>query len=177
MFSMKKTVLQIIQKTKILTFLYNHANRVSEKLYQALTYLDNLDESVAFENELSKFIAIDFDGTLTVKNAFPEIGEPNWAIIKKAKERAKKGYILILHTCREEIYLDNAIKACKKWGVPITYVNENPEHTYYKHQRKIVANEYWDDRAINVTNNRLLPTKLMGNNKHIDILKKKGCKK
>lgn len=106
------------------------------------------------------YIAVDFDCTLAKTNEFPYIGEPNTAIINEAIKRAKEGATLILYTCREGKPLERAVEACKKWGVPIKYINENPEVALIqqgKPSRKIFANEYWDDRAVNVTGSKMYP--------------------
>ena len=160
-------------KNIILAFLNEEITKHIKSINYLASLAEKLDaENAEPENELSKYIAIDFDGTITVKNAFPEVGEPNWLVINKAKDRAKQGNVLILYTCREGIYLEQALQACKDWDLPITYANENPECEYNDNQRKIVANEYWDDRAVNVTNGRLYPEKLAGHNRHVCVTEK-----
>ena len=109
------------------------------------------------------YIAIDFDGTLTKKNSFPNIGEPNTENIEKiSKYIAKKEdecyrVVKILWTCREDIpngqsYLSDAVSWCDS-NVPFKfdYVNENPEITFNHKElvRKIIADVYIDDAAIN----------------------------
>ena len=44
-------------------------------------------------------IAIDFDGCLC-ENKWPQIGEPNWAVIYEALIEKEEGSKLILWTCR-----------------------------------------------------------------------------
>lgn len=100
--------------------------------------------------KLRRAIAIDFDGCLC-KYAWPDIGEPNWSVIREAKQEIKKGTALILWTCREGDKLQEAIEACKNWGLTFDAVNENlPERKKYygNDSRKIGADEYWDDRAV-----------------------------
>ena len=46
-----------------------------------------------------KVVAVDFDGTL-FENKWPEIGEPNTALIEYLKKRQEQGDKLILWTCR-----------------------------------------------------------------------------
>lgn len=48
---------------------------------------------------MSYIIAVDFDGTLC-RNQYPEIGEPNNALIEYLKTRQNMGHKLILWTCR-----------------------------------------------------------------------------
>ena len=51
-------------------------------------------------------IAIDFDGTLTKNNTFPEIGEPRLWMLKQAIAWRNAGHKLILWTCREDVVND-----------------------------------------------------------------------
>ena len=98
----------------------------------------------------SYVIALDFDGTIC-QNAFPDIGEPNWHTIELAKQEQAKGAYLILWTCREGDLLEQAVAACKEWGLTFDAVNENlPERrkAYGTDPRKIGADEYWDDRSV-----------------------------
>lgn len=99
-----------------------------------------------------KIIAVDFDGCLC-KSAWPEIGEANTEVIARLRERQKAGDKLILWTCREGTRLDEAIVWCVKLGLTFDAVNANlPEMNaqYGNDSRKIGADEYWDDKAVNV---------------------------
>jgi hypothetical protein len=95
------------------------------------------------------YIAVDFDGTLCT-HTFPEIGEPIPQVIDFIRFHSFQGSKIILHTCREDDenrkYLTEAIEWCKKQGIPIDAVNENPWVYYGK--RKIYADIYLDDRAV-----------------------------
>lgn len=97
-----------------------------------------------------KVIAIDFDGCLCT-NAYPEVGEPNWAVIEKAKAEKAEGAGLVLWTCRCGETLTAAINACQEWGLEFDAINEShPEWAkqWDSDPRKIGATEYWDDRAV-----------------------------
>ena len=100
---------------------------------------------------LRKAIAIDFDGCLCA-DAFPEVGAPNWEIINKAKhEQRWHGAGLILWTCREGQLLQDALNACKQWGLSFDAVYESlPEwiEIFGTKPRKVGASEYWDDKAV-----------------------------
>ncbi len=100
-----------------------------------------------------KVIAVDFDGCIC-KLDWPNIGEPNWDVINALKEEKAKGSKLILWTCRGGQLLDAAIEACTSWGIKFDAVNENVpeklEHYEYSDSRKISADEYWDDLAIQI---------------------------
>lgn len=99
---------------------------------------------------LTRAIAIEFDGCLCTNN-WPEIGEPNWPVIKAAIREQVSGASLILWTCRHGYLLSEAIEACERWGLTFDAVNENlPERLAYygSESRKISADEYWDDHAV-----------------------------
>lgn len=99
---------------------------------------------------LRRAIAIDFDGCLCKPGAWPGIGAPNWRVIEAALKERADGAALILWTCREGEMLQQALDACKGWGLEFDAVNESlPEwrERYGNDPRKIGASEYWDDRA------------------------------
>lgn len=102
------------------------------------------------DNDLPKAIAIDFDGCLCT-DAYPAIGEPNWAVIERAQMESNAGTKLILWTCRDGDLLQEAIIACANWGLRFDAVNTNlPERIecFGGDPRKVGADEYWDDRAL-----------------------------
>lgn len=95
--------------------------------------------------------AVDFDGTLCESN-FPEIGEPNKALISRLIKRKKKGHRIILWTCRVGERLREAVDWCKQFGLEFDAVNENlPEIVaeWGGESRKIFADVYIDDKAVN----------------------------
>lgn len=101
---------------------------------------------------MRKAIAIDFDGCLCT-NAYPEIGEPNWPVIKRAQAEQRAGAGLILWTCREDQLLLDAIAACEGWGLTFDAVNESlPDwiEEFKTRPRKVGASEYWDDKAVQI---------------------------
>ena len=100
---------------------------------------------------MSKIIAIDFDGTLC-QNQFPNIGKPNYNVIIKLKAEKFRGSRIILWTCRNGKQLQEAIDWCNMYDIHFDAINENlPDIIDYfgGDTRKVVADEYWDDRAIN----------------------------
>ena len=99
---------------------------------------------------MRKALAIDFDGCLCT-NAYPEIGEPIWPVIRRAKAEQQAGAGLILWTCREGQLLLDAIDACEGWGLSFNTVNESlPDwiEAFGTKPRKVGASEYWDDKAV-----------------------------
>lgn len=96
-------------------------------------------------------LAVDFDGTLCT-NAWPEIGEPNTALINKLIRFRKEGGELILWTCREGDALDNAVEWCYERDLYFDAINENlPDWTklFGNNSRKVGADWYIDDKADN----------------------------
>jgi hypothetical protein len=102
---------------------------------------------------MSKIIAVDFDGTLFTDD-YPDIGYPIWRTINYCKKQQENGAILILWTCRNGLDLIEAIEQCKSVGLHFDYVNENAKENIRafggRDNRKIYADEYIDDKAINV---------------------------
>ena len=106
----------------------------------------------------NKIVALDFDGTVCV-HRFPEIGEiseQNQRVIDYIRKVKAAGGIIILWTCREDTvqrkYLSEAIQWCKEHDIPIDYVNRNANVDFYGFaSRKIMADEYIDDKAINIS--------------------------
>lgn len=98
---------------------------------------------------MSYIIAVDFDGTLC-ENQYPEIGEPNNALIEYLKMRQQKmGHKLILWTCRVGDRLEQAVDWCQDRGLIFDAVNQNlPEivESFGGDCRKVFAHEYIDDR-------------------------------
>jgi hypothetical protein len=103
-------------------------------------------------------IAVDFDGTLCeYAGNFPVIGEPNIPLIDiplidLLKEARSKGHEVVLWTCREEAYLEEALLFCKSHGLEFDAVNENAPGSKLKiangtAKRKIYANLYIDDKS------------------------------
>lgn len=94
--------------------------------------------------------AVDFDGTLC-RNAWPEIGEPNFGLIRFLKQEKTNGAELILWTMREGETLNQAVEWCRQHGLEFDAVNDNLERMkaeYGNNPRKVFANFYIDDRNI-----------------------------
>ena len=95
-------------------------------------------------------IAVDFDGTLC-KNAYPNIGEPNYEVLNYILDMKKKGNKVILWTCRVDYELDDAIEWCKNFGIEFDSINDNLEDVVKmfngSNTRKIFADIYIDDKS------------------------------
>lgn len=102
------------------------------------------------EKALPYIVAIDFDGTLC-ENEFPKIGSPKLDVINAVKEYHSYGWKVILWTCRNREYLDEALAWCKAHGLKFDAVNENlpeVEEMFGGYTRKIYADAYIDDKNV-----------------------------
>jgi hypothetical protein len=100
----------------------------------------------------TKIIAVDFDGCLC-ENKYPDIGEPHIPTITSLQMAAATGTNIILWTCRTGERLQQALDWCDQNEVPYHFVNENDPsmiHRFKGDTRKVYADEYWDDKAVNV---------------------------
>ena len=97
--------------------------------------------------------AIDCDGTLCT-NCFPDMGEPNIAVINYAKACKMAGDKLILFTCRGGKDLETALAWCANQGLEFDAVNDDlpdVKNTDFGKTKsiKVYYNELVDDKATN----------------------------
>lgn len=90
-------------------------------------------------------IAVDFDGTITDRNIFPEIGEFKEHALETIQSFQKHGHQVVMWTCREGTYLDDAKTALFRKGIFLDGFNYSP---YQLQSRKIVADVYIDDKNV-----------------------------
>lgn len=94
----------------------------------------------------SMIIAVDYDDTLYVN------GHMNHMLIRWLNARKKAGDILILWTCRYGRSLLEAVEKCQEAGLSFHLINENTPQKiqqYKSNPRKIYADMYIDDKAVN----------------------------
>ncbi len=73
----------------------------------------------------SKLIcAVDFDGTLC-EHKFPSIGKANIELINALIEFKKNGHQVVLWTCRNGKYLEEAVEWCRLLGLEFNALNED----------------------------------------------------
>lgn len=99
----------------------------------------------------NKVIAVDFDGTLSLEK-YPNCGKPNKKLFGTLILEKLKGSRIILHTCRTDKLLEDAVNFCREQGLEFDAVNENlPDNIEYYggDTRKINADVYIDDKAEN----------------------------
>ena len=98
-----------------------------------------------------RIIAVDFDGTI-VEHKFPRIGPIKEKIVEKMKQEKENGTIIIIWTCRKGPFEYQMKKFLDEHNIPYDYINENWPRLDFVTSDKIYADEYWDDRAVNVSN-------------------------
>ena len=91
-------------------------------------------------------IAVDFDGTV-VKFAFPRIGEDIGAV-PVLKKIIEKGHKLILLTMRSDKTLEEAVEWFRNNEIPLYGVNRNPSQWTWTKSKKVHADVYIDDQAL-----------------------------
>lgn len=100
-----------------------------------------------------KIIAVDFDGTI-VTNEWPDIGKLRKDIMKDVcREIWKNNAYIIIWTCRSGRELQEMEDYLKDINFPYDRINANAPWVIDKwgrDNRKIFANEYWDDRAVKI---------------------------
>lgn len=96
-------------------------------------------------------IACDYDNTLMMQ---PEgfsnsMGKPNYPLIEKLIKLKEKGHQIILWTCREGEWLQEAVEECKSLGLEFDAVNESLPDMKSSNcgLRKVIADLYIDDRS------------------------------
>ena len=89
-------------------------------------------------------------GGMTVPD-WPELGEPNTALIEYLRAQQERGNKLILWTCRAGEALERAVSWCHDQNLDFDAVNDNlPEivELYGNNSRKITCDYYIDDKAV-----------------------------
>lgn len=94
-------------------------------------------------------VAIDFDGILC-KDAFPEIGKPNYEVISFVRRMQDSGVETVLWTSRVNDRLNEAVDWCVDYGLHFTAINDNTPNNiseYGTNPRKVFADLYLDDKT------------------------------
>lgn len=94
-------------------------------------------------------IAVDFDGTITKENLFPEIGELRKNAIEVIQNLQKHGHKCFLWTCREGKSLNDAITFLESKGLKMDGYNVSP-YDHINKGRKPIADLYIDDRNFQI---------------------------
>ena len=109
----------------------------------------NQEEDVFRIPSKPMIIAVDFDGTC-VQEAYPEIGPSLPGAVETLLALSQRDHKLILWTCREGEFLEEAVNWFKDNGIPLAGVNETPLDEDFRPEggRKVYANLYIDDRIL-----------------------------
>jgi len=97
-----------------------------------------------------KTVAVDFDGTISDYRGFRGsgvFGEPVGGAREALEEMKRKGWRIIVNTCRLEV--DKVASYMNLWSLPYDYINFNPEgYSQMLHPGKVLADAYVDDRSV-----------------------------
>ena len=94
-----------------------------------------------------KVVAIDFDGTITKENVFPDIGELR-EHVKEAIDTIAKNNTVCIWTCRADAYAIAAYNFLNLKNITFSYFNKSPHDIINPNGRKIIADIYIDDRNL-----------------------------
>jgi hypothetical protein len=108
------------------------------------------------EKKIPKRLAVDFDNTLFHVVDFPYRYKVTWMnklVHMYVKYMKKKGWYIILNTCRElDKGLDYAMQVCQFYGIPIDAYNEQEPTavSVWGEARKIACDRSIDDTQVGV---------------------------
>lgn len=94
---------------------------------------------------------MDYDGTMTVQDSWPDHGEIRDGMVNLWKDLEKDGNVVILWTNRENKHLETALNYLATFGIFPKYINENPpclQEKYENDPRKLGADIFIDDKTI-----------------------------
>lgn len=95
-------------------------------------------------------IAVDFDGTITKFNEYPNIGKPCPRAFDVLSEMVSRGHKIVLNTMRSGITLNDAVKFIESNGITLYGVNRTPGQSKWTNSPKVYADIYIDDAAIGI---------------------------
>ena len=102
--------------------------------------------------EIHTVLAVDFDGTIC-ELAYPDVGKVRYRAQYYINELYKKGFGIVINTCREGKALAKALDFLDDEGFLYDYYNANFPHLIEEYQadtRKISADVYIDDKNLSV---------------------------
>lgn len=110
---------------------------------------DDLELEMKTERKTT-VVAVDFDDTIAYTH-YPTIIRPLPHAMDVLKVLMNDPYtVLILWTCREGEYLQQALNFCESYGIKFDCINENCKHNldlYAVDCRKVSADIYIDDKS------------------------------
>lgn len=107
--------------------------------------------------ETHKYVAIDFDNTITKEDCYPELGTPKPYAIATINKMIDQGYEIAIWTSRgSEENNPLIMKQLSEWGLNTDKVIINEHFPYFlgaydSRSPKIYADVYIDDKAYGIT--------------------------
>lgn len=136
----------------LLVFIYEYFSWYYEPINQMYfePWKFKFEEIKKSEERKTTVVAVDFDDSIAYTH-YPTIIKPLPHAMDVLRVLMNDPYtILILWTCREGEYLQQALDFCELYGIKFDYVNENCKERieYYDNDsRKIGADLYIDDKS------------------------------
>ena len=136
----------------LLVFIYEYFSWYYEPINQLYfePWKFKFEEIKKSEERKTTVVAVDFDDSIAYTH-YPTIIKPLPHAMDVLRVLMNDPYtILILWTCREGEYLQQALDFCELYGIKFDYVNENCKERieYYDNDsRKIGADLYIDDKS------------------------------
>lgn len=94
-------------------------------------------------------IGIDFDGTITDSNIYPDIGNMREGASEYINKWKSLGYYIIIWTCRSnQLDIADMILFLRKNNIPFDAINNNSPQLDFQPYPKIFYNFLLDDRSI-----------------------------
>jgi hypothetical protein len=96
-------------------------------------------------------VAVDFDGTITQGDSWPEMGPLSQGSKWFINQIIEDGYCVVIFTCREGALAEEAKEFLKLNDIRYMHFNENcsiRKDKYRNDTRKIGADVYIDDRSV-----------------------------
>lgn len=101
----------------------------------------------ASKKEKTKYLALDFDGTL-VTHEYPLIGRELPNMLNVLQQLMENGHKLVLNTMRSGPQLAEAVDWCSNKGIKLFGINSNPAQKSWTSSPKVYAHLYIDDAAL-----------------------------
>ena len=137
----------------LLVFIYEYFSWYYEPINQMYfePWKFKFEEIKKSEERKTTVVAVDFDDSIAYTH-YPTIIKPLPHAMDVLRVLMNDPYtILILWTCREGEYLQQALDFCELYGIKFDYVNENCKERieyYGNNSRKIGADLYIDDKSV-----------------------------
>ena len=137
----------------LLVFIYEYFSWYYEPINQMYfePWKFKFEEIKKSEERKTTVVAVDFDDSIAYTH-YPTIIKPLPHAMDVLRVLMNDPYtILILWTCREGEYLQQALDFCELYGIKFDYVNENCKERieyYGNNSRKIEADLYIDDKSV-----------------------------